>query len=85
MLVSRIDEAPEEGMRRVGLGEELRMELRRDKERMPGDLDQLHEPVVRRRPGEHKPRLGEGLAVPVVELEPVPVALMDQVRPVEFP
>ncbi|OLE80210.1 MAG: hypothetical protein AUG06_05490 [Actinobacteria bacterium 13_1_20CM_2_65_11] len=43
---------------------------------MIGQLDDLHQPPVRRNAAEHHPRLAEGFAVLVVELEAVTVALV---------
>ena len=56
---------------------ELRVRLRGHEVRVVRDLDELDQPVVGRQAAEHEAVLLELRAVPVVELEAVPVALVD--------
>ena len=68
----------EQRMRPGRAGQELRVRLGRDEERVAGQLGELHQVAVRRQAGEDQPGLLEGRTVGVVDLVPVPVPLLDQ-------
>src|SRR5918999_1361837 len=83
-LVCRSYELPEERLRAQRAGLELRVELGGDEERMAGQLDHLHQPLVGRGAGAHQPGVLEALAQVVVHLVAVAVALVDDCLAVDL-
>src|SRR5438128_2094908 len=67
----------------VGTGAELRMELRGDKVWMAGDLDDLHQAVVRRQPGADQALFRQEFPVLVVEFIAMPMPLVDTRRSIQ--
>src|SRR6202521_4698486 len=76
----RPDETGEQRVPIAWGGGELRVELRRKKPRMVGQLDHLYQPVARE-PREAHARLPVAVEVVVVEFVAVPMALHDGVAP----
>ena len=70
-------ERREQRVRAVGTALELGVRLRADEERVVGQLDELHQPVVGRQARAHQPGLFELGAVLVVHLVAVAVPLVD--------
>src|SRR5438128_11683168 len=64
-------------MRTVRPGAEFRVELRGDEPGVVAQLDDLDQPVVGRGPAKDHARFPHRLSVGVVELETMPVALID--------
>ena len=77
------DEPVEQRVRPVGPALELGMELAGHEPGMVAQLDDLDEPAVGRLAGQDHPGRLEGLAVAVVDLEPVAVALVDELLAVD--
>ena len=73
----------EERMRLEWARKEFRVELAPDVEGMPLELDNLHEGIVRARARNAQAALFDGVAVAVVEFEPVPVAFGNLPLPVK--
>src|SRR5829696_7150703 len=69
-------------MRAFRPGLELGMELAGDEPRMVLELDDLDEPAIRRLARQHHAGGFEHWAIPVVDLEPVAVALVDDLTAV---
>ena len=84
MRVRGGDEPAEQRMRLVRLAVEFGMKLARDKKRMVGQFDDLDQFSVRRIAAENEIRLGEPVAVGVVEFVAVTVPFVDDERPVKL-
>ena len=76
-LERRAHEVPEQRLRAQRAGLELGVVLRGDEERVVGQLDDLHQAVVRRGAAADEARLLQPLAQVVVDLVAVAVALVD--------
>ena len=72
------NEVCEQLLRLVGTGLEFRVELYADEPGMVFQLDDLHQPLVRREPSDGQSLLGEQLPVAVVEFPTVTMPLVDQ-------
>src|SRR5688500_1571764 len=72
-----LDEVVEERVRPGRAAPELGVELASDEERVASQLHVLYQVAGFRDAARHETALGEPLAVLVVDLEPVPVALVD--------
>ncbi len=80
VLLRRADEPSKERVRAVRTRLELGVELAADEEGELGKLDHLDELAVRRDSRDREPRVGERLAIGVVDLEAVAVPLRDLER-----
>ena len=82
-FVRGLDKANEERVRAVGLAQKFRMRLGGDEVRVRGDLNHLHQLVVRRSTTNNESGALEGLAVGVIELVAVAMALRDDLLAVK--
>src|ERR1051325_2507125 len=81
---SSLDEILEQRVRSIGTGTELWVELARHEPRMIRQLDDLNQATVGRHAAEDHAVLVHHLAVLVVELEAVPVPLVDDLLPIRL-
>src|SRR5207302_9911968 len=75
---SRPDQRPEQRVGSIRPALELRMGLGPDPERVTGQLDELHQPVIRGRSRTHQAGVLQPVPVPGVDFVAVPVAFVDQ-------
>src|SRR5262245_49505655 len=83
MCQGRTNEALEERVRLMRFALKLGMKLASNEKRVIRDFDDFNQLAIRGKPAEYIPSLLESLAVSVIELEAMPVALLDNERAVK--